>query len=279
MKTELDQLQNSMNKPILAAFYFLSFLLVVAYIVLYQFTPLESGLNDALLNSIITLGAFIAAFLATTIYRCYLPDEQPRRIWLGIMGAGWAWFLGELSWQIIAQLNDEVPVPSIADFFWILGFLCFTFAFNHQYAIVNPSQKDSIRTFAIGAWLVALLIPALYLTFTKSFTLSSYIEFYYPFADLGLGIAGLALVFIFRGGALMRPWIGLMVFGLSDLLYAWAEKTDLYAVSAESGNLLSLVIDTTYLAAYLILGIGFLGQWVLLKYGVQSLGKQNQPPA
>ena len=64
-----------------------------------------------------------------------------------------------------------------------------------------------------------------------------------------------------------------MVFGLSDLLYAWAEKTQLYEASAESGNFLSLLIDTTYLAAYLILGIGFLGHWVLLRYGLKPFQK------
>ena len=274
MKSEIKSLGRSIVRPVVAAFYALSLVLIAAYIILYQYTPLAPVLNDVVLNSIITFGALTGAVIATLIFLYYQPEDRPRKVWLNIMIANWLWFLGELLWQIYAYFNDSnVPVPSLADACWIGGFLFFTFAFYHQYVILTPAQKDTIRTFAIGTWLVVMLIPAVYLSLTDSFTVNFYVEFYYPFADLAVGLAGLALVFIFRGGALMRPWIGLMVFGLSDLLYAWREKTQLYAASAESGNLLSLLIDTTYLAAYLILAVGFLGQWVLLRYGLSPVKK------
>lgn len=266
----MQSLSRSIQRPVVAAFYILSVVLIAAYVILYQYTPLETTLNDVLLNSIISLGALTAALISTFIFRHYHPEELLRRVWQNIMIASWLWFSGELLWQIYAYFNDSVvPVPSLADGCWIGGFVFFTLAFYYQYSIVIPAQKDMIRTFAIGTWLVVMLIPALYLSVTDSFSLNYFIEFYYPFADLAVGIAGLALVFVFQGGALMRPWVGLMVFGLSDLLYAWAEKTQLYAASSESGNLLSLVIDTTYLAAYLLLAVGFLGHWVLLRYGLR----------
>lgn len=273
MRNELKNLGKSVLRPIVVAFYILSAVLITAYIVLYQFTPLEAKLNDMVLNSLITTGAFVTALVSTSIYRHYQPEDQPRRVWRNIMIAGWLWFLGELSWQVYAYIFGYVPMPSIADAFWVLGFIFFTFAFYQQYSIIVPANRDTIRTFAIGVWLVVLLIPAVFLTVIDAFTVGSYVEFYYPFADLAVGLAGLALVFIFRGGALMRPWIGLMVFGLSDLMYAWAEKTQIYAVSAENGNLLSLVIDTSYLAAYLILGVGYLGHWILLRYGLRPKSK------
>jgi hypothetical protein len=43
----------------------------------------------------------------------------------------------------------------------------------------------------------------------------------------------------------------------------------MYAWSVENGNILSLVIDSSYLAAYLILAIGFLGHWMLLRRGLR----------
>lgn len=274
MKNEIKSFRRSILRPVVAGFYVFSIVLIVAYIYLYQYTPLEPVLNDVILNSIISLGAFAGALISTLIFSYYQPEENPRRIWLNIMIASWLWFLGELLWQIYAYNNDSVvPVPSLADVCWVSGFVFFSFAIYHQYVILTPGQKDTIRTYAIGTWLVVMLIPAVYLSLTDSFTINFYVEFYYPFADLAVGLAGLALVIIFQGGALMRPWIGLMVFGLSDLLYAWAEKTQLYAASAESGNFLSLLIDTTYLAAYLILGIGFLGHWVLLRYGLKPFQK------
>lgn len=274
MKKEMKSLGRSILRPVVVAFYIASIFLIGAYIYLYQYAPLESALNDILLNSVISFGAFITALISTFVFVQYQPEDRPRRVWLNIMIAGWLWFLGELLWQIYAYFNEgAVPVPSLADVCWVCGFVFYTIAFYHQYTLVTPTEKDTIRTYAIGAWLVVLLIPAVYLSLTNAFSIGFFVDFYYPFADLAVGLAGLALVIIFRGGALMRPWIGLMVFGLSDLMYAWAEKTQMYAVSAESGNFLTLFIDTTYLAAYLILGAGYLGHWVLLRYGLRPTGK------
>lgn len=271
MKNEIKNFSRSVARPVVAAYYLLAFGLLGAYFYLYQYSPLEPVVNDLVLNSILTLSALIVAIVATLTFLQYQPEDRPRRIWMNLMIAGWLWFLGEFLWQVYAFFNkNDVPVPSIADACWVIGFIYFTIAFYHQYSLVTPVSKDTIRTFAIGVWLLVWLIPALYLSTVNSFAVDYLVEFYYPFADLAVGVAGLALVFIFRGGALMRPWIGLMVFGLSDLLYAWAEKTQIYAVSAEGGNLLSLVIDTTYLAAYLILGIGYLGHWILLRYGLRT---------
>jgi len=269
MRNELKRLGKSVFRPIVAFYYGLTIMLIAAYVVLYQFAPLEESLNDVLLNSVTSFSAFIAAIIATAVFRHYQPEDMPRTVWLYIMLAGWMWFLGEVSWQVLVFYQGEVPVPSIADFFWVAGFVFFTLAFHRQYSIVMPEKLESIRTFSIGIWLVVLLIPAILLTLTDSFSLPFYVDFYYPFADLAVGLAGLALILIFRGGALMRPWIGLMLFGMSDLMYAWAEKTNIYAFSVENGNTISLFIDTSYLAAYLLLGLGFLGHWVLLHYGLQ----------
>lgn len=274
MKNVLRSLGASIAHPITAAFYVLALLLIAAYIFLYQYTPLDPRLNDVFLNSIITLGACAAAVLSTLILRYYDRNDHPRRVWKNLMIASWLWFFGELAWQLYAFFFDVVPVPSIADAFWLMGFVFYTLAVYRQYTLIMPARSEIFQTFAVGAWLAALLLPALYLSVVNSFTIGFLIEFFYPVADLAVGLAGFALVYIFRGGALVRPWIGLMVFTLSDLMYAWAGKTEAYAVSAENGNLLSLFIDTSYLAAYLILGIGFLGQWILLRYGIGPSRKE-----
>jgi hypothetical protein len=97
------------------------------------------------------------------------------------------------------------------------------------------------------------------------------VDIFYSAADLAVGIAGSLLIFTFQGGAMMRPWLGLVVFGVTDFLYAWAEQTGLYAWSVENGNLLSLIVDSSYLAAYLILALGFIAHWTLLRYGIDEI--------
>jgi hypothetical protein len=251
-------------------FYAIAMLLLVTYIIIYQFAPLGERFDNLALNSITSLASLAVAGIATSIFLHYHPEDHPRRIWKNMMIGAWFWFVAEVTWQVYAFLFQEVPVPSIADLGWLAGFIFFTFALYHQYSAIKPAQAETIRTFAIGAWIFVLLIPLVLLSAFNAFSVETYIGFYYPFADLAVGIAGLLLVFFFRGGALMRPWFGLMVFGASDLLYAWAEKTQLYAWSVENGNLLTLFIDATYLLAYLILAIGFLGHWMLLTRGLHQ---------
>lgn len=270
MKNEIRRFRSSVADPVAAAYYVLSVALLAAFILLYRFTPLRPPFNDLWLNSLTTLGALAAALVATSIHRHYREGEAPRRIWLGFMAAGWMWFFGELLWQYSIFRFGGASAPNPADYFWVGGFVGFTYALYCQYALIAPAKTDTILTSILGIWLVGILIPAACLTSDDSFTIGGFIEFFYPLADLAVGIAGLALAFVFRGGALMRPWLGLTLFGLSDLVYAWAAQTRMYSASAENGNLLSLAIDATYLGAYLVLGIGYLGHWLMLRGASQS---------
>jgi hypothetical protein len=132
--------------------------------------------------------------------------------------------------------------------------------------MIMPARKGILEIVSIGAWLAVLILSLLFSLFTRMFSLATYIDYYYPFADLAAGIAGLVLVIIFHGGALTRPWVGLIMFAVADFLYAWAVQTGLYAWSVDNSNVFSLLTDMAYLAAYLILASGFLGHWLLIKY-------------
>jgi len=68
----------------------------------------------------------------------------------------------------------------------------------------------------------------------------------------------------------MRPWIGLMIFGVSDMLYAWAEKRGCTPGLRKTATRSPSSSIPTYLLAYLIFGLGILGHWMLLRYGLRS---------
>jgi hypothetical protein len=255
--------------------YIFAMLLLAGYIIVYQFAPFKGSWNDVALNFLTALSAAFAAVIASLIFYHYEKDDMPRIVWKNLMIACWLWFVGEVIWGYFAVTLGEVPVW-IVDWSWILGFIFFTLALYHQYSLITPSRKIFYRNIAIGAWIVVLLIPLAIVYFENSLDLRTYIDYYYPFADLAVGIAGIMLIFTFQGGELMRPWLGLVAFGITDFFYAWAEQTGIYAWSSEHGNLLTLLIDSSYLAAYLILALGFLGHWVLLRYGIQEIQVQSQ---
>jgi len=262
--------QNSRRTLMKLSAYVIAAALLANYIYIYQTYPFEGSWNDIILSAITVLAAAFAAFIATLAFFHYDKDDQPRVIWKNLMIACWLWVVGEIIWGYYYVTLGEVP-PSIADVSWTLGFIYFTLALYYQHSLVTASKKLYYRNIAIGSWIVTLLIPFVVIPILSiAWSLRAYIDFWYPFADLAVGIAGMMLVFTFQGGTLMRPWIGLVVFAFADVLYAWAEQSGLYAWSTQNNNLLTLFIDSSYLAAYLILALGFLGHFLFLRYGFQS---------
>ncbi len=100
-----------------------------------------------------------------------------------------------------------------------------------------------------------------------SVTLSSLINIFYPVADFVVALVALFFIINFRGGALTRPWLGLFAFAVADSVYAWLYETGLYTFKSVDINSISIFTDTIYVAAYLVLAIGLLMQFLLVKYG------------
>jgi hypothetical protein len=250
--------------------YFFSVALLIGYIAIYQLAPFAEPWDTIILNIVTALAAGFAAVVATLNLSYYEKDEVPHKVWKSLMIACWLWFAGEVFWGLYVLILGEALV-GIFDVCWTVGFIFFTLALYYQYSIVAPSKKVFHRNVAIGAWIVVLLLPFPIMFFTSNPTFKTYVDIFYSAADLAVGIAGSLLIFTFQGGAMMRPWLGLVVFGVTDFLYAWAEQTGLYAWSVENGNLLSLIVDSSYLAAYLILALGFIAHWTLLRYGIDEI--------
>jgi hypothetical protein len=70
----------------------------------------------------------------------------------------------------------------------------------------------------------------------------------------------------------------LFVFALSDGLYAWATLSGLYSYETAAGNLISLIIDLTYILAYLAVAWGLFGQYLTLRFGA-VVSERNTKPA
>jgi hypothetical protein len=268
-----NEKKNANPNAILYGYYAFAVVLLAVYVYVYQFAPLPGDWNDVVVNFITPLASFCTAFIATAVLRNYHPEDRPRAVWMCLAVGSWLWFLGDAIYSVYVFLYGDVPNPSIADISWVIGMLLFIAAFYYQYAIIMPAQKTSIQYVVYGATLLTFIAPALVLQLLGIFTFGDYINYYYPPTELLIGIAGLALLRIFQGGALTRPWIGLVAFSVADLLYAWADQTGAYSFSVESGNPLSLIIDATYIAAYLIMAWGFLSHWVLLNYGARGRRK------
>jgi hypothetical protein len=205
------------------------------------------------------------------VWRHYGKGTPPRRTWMHFTLALWGWAIAEWVW-LYEYWIDGAYILGPADYFWVASYFFFLAALYGQYYLIyrpKPQVGAGYLVLSILAVLAFSYLYANWLSGSSGQTITSEIlvNAFYGVGDVALVIGALWLVIAFRQGALGRPWIGLVVFGFSDLLYSWLETSGLYAWSLAEGNPLTTITDVTYLAAYLVIAFGCYMQWLLLSYG------------
>ncbi len=245
-------------------------LLVVFFIFVYDNAPFGDDVSDLVVNLFYPFVALLCASGVTAVFSYYQRGDRPYGVWLHFLIGIWSWVMAEVSWVITYMAQGEVPSPALPDLFWFIGYFLFSLALLRQYELVF---RQRIALWVLGLlWLGVILLTALAIVLTGNIVNApNMVEFCYAIADFALGLAAMRLLIAFGGGKLSRPWVGLLVLGISDGLYAWAYATGMYAFSASQGSILSMLIDSIYVAAYLVLTVGFLSQWLLLRLGPDEI--------
>jgi hypothetical protein len=251
---------------------------LIGYIWFYQFQPFGDFVDQLALNIITVLCALVCAIVLTLISTFYERGEPSRIIWINFALALWMWTIGEIIWAIYNMAVGEVPIVSLADGVWILGYVFFTIAISTQYRLVMFNKSNKPILIAVGVWIFAVLLTLaiLILTMSQSFS-EEFLTYFYPVGDFVIGLSSVILVIVFHRGALARPWLGLFVFALSDGLYAWAIISGVYAYEPPSGNLITLIVDLTYILAYLAVAWGAFQQYLTLRFGAVIPGPDTKP--
>lgn len=249
-------------------------LFLAVYTTIYWLEPFTDLWNVILTDSFLVVASAFTAAIATLILRHYEPSDAPRRIWFYFAIGLWLWAAAELTWGYLNVIQGEVPV-GISDILWISGYFFFARALFIQYRILaHPDRRVIWRLIFFVLSLLALLYLLVYSLLTlgvgEPVNFGTAVNSFYPAADLLLALVAFWLARHFIGGALARPWLGLLAFSFADLLYAWIEFSGLYSWGVNQANWLSTITDVAYLGAYLILGWGVLSQWAFLKYGLRS---------
>lgn len=251
--------------------------LLATYIIIYWFEPFSDFWNNFFSNFFPVITSGFAALVATMIWQLYDKTDSPRLVWRPFAIGLWLWCIAELVWGTLNLTIGDVEV-GLPDVFWVIAYVILGLALLNQYRILFQLTGR-----ALWRWILVFAFGLLILTFAIYGTLSSKVDMpnkldvlvnsFYPAADILLAGFALWLAHKFTGGALARPWLGLLVFAFADFLYAWLQITGTYAWSIENRNLLSATADIAYLLAYIILGMGIFYQWLFLKYGLRSSAK------
>ena len=222
----------------------------------------------ALITGLLTpLIAFFAAFAMFLVWRIE-KDAISKGMWAGL-GLGFlAWALADTFWSINDLiLRQEVPYPSLADLFWAVGYVFFFIALaaRLQNLPVKPNKTQTwvivgMSVFWVAMTIIFVLQPIL-ADFDPQRLWEGILNIFFPVADAAVAVMCTILLILLGLGRFSLSWrwifAGMFLMTASDLIYSYATWHDLY-FPEERVNLITALIDVTYVAAYLVAGLGAL---------------------
>jgi len=259
----LKQTLLNKNRLVLAAAC-CSGLVIAGYVAVYQKSPFSEFANASILNLLTIIPALACALLISRVALYFERGERLRRVWVSFAIGLWLWTLAEMIWAAYDLLLGSVPNFSPADVLWIGAYVFLADALSNQFGLV--AFDHSRRPFWIGlTGFGVVFASATLVTWLTGGTLADFSGFFYPLADFAVGLIALILVVSFRRGRIAWPWLSLLVFMISDSLYAWAVTTGIYEWTT-GGGILTLLIDLIYLLAYLLLAWGVFNQYLAIRF-------------
>ncbi len=236
-------------------------LIVIAKILTAGQEGMTALINDA--------ASFTCASAASVLFtRAWLSTsgkDISRRIW-GLLAIGLIlWTIAEGIWGFYEViLGEETPYPSIADFFWILGYLPLYLALFIRYRVFqttfNRWQRWFISVIVIlfSVFIFFYVIKPILMDFDQQRILESGLNIAYPLVDLILLILTFIIVFSLEEGRFAIAWrvltVGLICLSVSDLMFSYATWNEVYYPEGQL-NFISAAIDVLYDGAYLLLGL------------------------
>lgn len=247
---------NQRNITYLAIAFAVVFL--AGYIWIYQFEPFSEEWNNILVYLADPISSLLAAIGVTAVLTCYTKSDKPYAVWWFFALGAWFWFAAESYYSYVSYISGEAPAIGPADGLWFIGYGLVSLAMYYQYQVIQKINHGILKL--IGIWvLLILLTPVLVLVIGVEVNADNVVAYLYPVLDFAICLVSLRIYMVFGGGKLSRPWVGLLVLGISDALWA--------ALVAYQPDQSSIISDASYVAAYLILAIGFLRQFLLMRLG------------
>lgn len=219
-------------------------------------------------------GILTAAWALVTTFACLLVmgvftfKAPPGKVW-GLLGFGFlCWTLGEAIWAYNLYLGEDL-FPSIADFFYIIGYplLIGGLILQQKSTKANLAKSEIflvilvlIATIGITIW--GAFLPIFDLYWNNEYDLiSTLIILAYPIMDWLLLPSALILFFKFKGGEFSKSWfivfIGMILMIIADLVFA--------IMDAQGIPMASFYYDHLYNIAYFFLALGALHLYSTLK--------------
>jgi hypothetical protein len=225
--------------------------------VTYVLTQSDHALLYVLSNGLPPLLALIAFTVASAGLIRYGVRTRDRfsTVWLGYSLGVLLWFLGESTWAVYALVySNPDPFPSIADVFWLVGYVPLIFAIVIQawpfrgFLFSRRMLAIIAATLVFAGVLLSALIPATFAASNGEDLVSAAIGLAYPLLDVVLLVIALPILFLYGRGTFWRPFlfvaVGLILTFAGDVLFTWTSLNGTYY----DGNYLELLFHWSYLS-------------------------------
>jgi len=245
-------------------------LITAAFTVLYLLINLFVIGGDALVISLndklaIPL-ALVTSLSAFSQWKQEKTDHRGRVLWGGLF-AGWAcWTVAEVLWSVFEMLSEEAPFPSLADLFWLIGYVPMGIALLYRIREM-PIKSSSAQKTVIWVGSLAIIFITIYYIilplvqdYDPSALLASIISIIYPLTDVFLLVVALQLLFVYQKGKEGFCWnllsIGFILMTIADLVFAYTVSFDLYYPGDKVNLISSLGMSVPYNLAYVLWSLG-----------------------
>ena len=173
------------------------------------------------------------------------------------------WFIGEQVWLVYDLVYNEDPFPSLADFFYLIGYIFF-FAFSLYY--LQPVKNAITKKVAVTAIVIstALLIPTVYYSLDNNTDYNSFelaLAASYPILDAVTLAPSMIGIVLFLGGKVNFMWtlmmLGTLIFVIADTGFLVTDMAGEYYTGHP--------VDILYLWSYLLFAFGVRDQMKIFK--------------
>jgi hypothetical protein len=242
--------------------YSVSLVFIALCSVIYFVKPLDvNAMRQFGDISAVAASLFALALMAYALPTFNKRDKQ-RTGWILLTMGIALYFLGEASWSYIELIMGvEVPFPSIADLFWLLGYipLFVGLAIIYQRLAVKLTGREKAIFAIFGLVLILFSYVFLFRPIVQSSEISvmeKLLDLVYPTWDIFLAVPALAVLLIYGRGLLGRTWLfiglGFLFFTAADLLFSYLTWIGKF----KTGSL----VDLLWIAGYILIAISAINQ-------------------
>jgi hypothetical protein len=266
MSTIKAQIQKQLKqRPLEILVLILGVVYLIIDIYLFKKNPNHIINVNIIVNPIMAVIVTLLAFLLT---RKMGPGNPRRPLWSGLT-IGWGlWTIAEILYALPLLAGQKATYPSIADIFWVLGYIPMFYAFLQRQRVlpVELSRNNKILSLVIILIVIGftgyfILFPILG-AFNPDEAVVSILNLVYPLLDLTLLLLVLRLFFAFVQGTYGQAhlWvaIGFFMKTFSDLFYYYLNGIARYYHYGLVDFRSVFLVDFTHTASYLLFLVGLI---------------------